>query len=527
MKRQFIIHPFLFALFPILFVYSRNIGQILGSEIYLPLAIVLILTSVIWFSLRLLFRESGKAAAVTSVFWTLFFSYGHVDALLNADSYLFSKAVVVWQGWLLLLLWGMLFLLAILLAMRYKGDLSRITGILTVAGIFIVALQAVMILFNAVNFWYFGLNVIGEESREYYIDARHHFVKPAELPNIYYIILDGYAREDTLREFYNYDNTDLLQYLTRNGFYIAGKSRSNYDQTTLSLASSLNGEYLDTLGVVNPDSQDRILMFKLLEQSRVIRLLKKLGYKIVTFSSGYKLVYIQNADIHITSRFGMPEFQDSLLQTTPIPFLVQHLPFLNFSDIELHRRRINFIFDYLDNVLTIRAPIFVFVHILCPHPPFVFDRNGRSVNPPQRYMILDGPQLMKEEGLTREDYVRAYREQLMYINTRIKKTLDEILSRARGEPIVIIVQGDHGPGSMLDWDDVNKTNLKERFGILNVYYFDDGKYGQLYQTISPVNTFKAIFNHYFGAGYELLPDKSYFSSWDYPYKFIDVSAKVR
>jgi hypothetical protein len=33
----------------------------------------------------------------------------------------------------------------------------------------------------------------------------------------------------------------------------------------------------------------------------------------------------------------------------------------------------------------------------------------------------------------------------------------------------------------------------------------------LYETISPVNTFRVIFNAYFGTDYEILPDISYYS----------------
>src|SRR3970282_1068515 len=67
-------------------------------------------------------------------------------------------------------------------------------------------------------------------------------------PDIYYIILDGYARDDILRKFYQLDNRDFLDRLGELGFYVAGCAQSNYAQTQLSLASSLNFAYLDSLG---------------------------------------------------------------------------------------------------------------------------------------------------------------------------------------------------------------------------------------------------------------------------------------
>jgi len=45
-------------------------------------------------------------------------------------------------------------------------------------------------------------------------------------PDIYYIILDAYCRADILSEMYHHDNSDFLNYLTDNGFYVADQSRS-------------------------------------------------------------------------------------------------------------------------------------------------------------------------------------------------------------------------------------------------------------------------------------------------------------
>jgi len=47
--------------------------------------------------------------------------------------------------------------------------------------------------------------------------------------------------------------------------------------------------------------------------------------------------------------------------------------------------------------------------------------------------------------------------------------------------------------------------------ILNAYYVNDEAKRDLYATITPVNTFRIIFNDYFGTNYPLLDDKSYFA----------------
>jgi hypothetical protein len=65
---------------------------------------------------------------------------------------------------------------------------------------------------------------------------------------------------------------------------------------------------------------------------------------------------------------------------------------------------------------------------------------------------------------------------------------------------VIILQGDHGSPRAKGWE----------MTILNAYYLPDAQgRSRLYPSISPVNSFRVIFNAYFGADLPLLPDKAY------------------
>jgi hypothetical protein len=57
--------------------------------------------------------------------------------------------------------------------------------------------------------------------------------------------------------------------------------------------------------------------------------------------------------------------------------------------------------------------------------------------------------------------------------------------------------------------------------ILNAYYFPGGN-DDLYPTITPVNTFRLIFNKYFDQDYPLLEDKALYSAYDIPYNYVEV-----
>jgi hypothetical protein len=108
----------------------------------------------------------------------------------------------------------------------------------------------------------------------------------------------------------------------------------------------------------------------------------------------------------------------------------------------------------------------------------------------------------------------------------LMKTIDEILTRSEIPP-VIIIQGDHGPGAYFEWQSLKQTNLKERMTILNAVHFPGGVQGLLYSSISPVNTFRVVFNRYFGQDFDLCDDRAYFSKWGRPFEFTEVTDLIQ
>jgi hypothetical protein len=159
---------------------------------------------------------------------------------------------------------------------------------------------------------------------------------------------------------------------------------------------------------------------------------------------------------------------------------------------------------------------FVFAHIMNPHPPFVIDNVGNEI--PTDYHF---------EFLTDWSNKEGYVNQVEYANKRVLTIIDSIILNSDSSPIIII-QGDHGTETVSGWiNNPNKQRIDERFSILNAYYFPNLKNketfsGVLYPSISPVNTFRVIFNEYFNQEYPLLDDITYFSKYDTPYDFEEV-----
>ena len=95
-------------------------------------------------------------------------------------------------------------------------------------------------------------------------------------------------------------------------------------------------------------------------------------------------------------------------------------------------------------------------------------------------------------------------------------------------PPIIILQGDHGTQTLLkkyddNWDNQNDESITERMSIFNAYYLPDQNTELIYDSITPVNSFRLILNAYFNTNYELLEDKSYFADYIHPYNFTDVT----
>ena len=82
-------------------------------------------------------------------------------------------------------------------------------------------------------------------------------------------------RADNLKVVYGFDNTAFIKDLSQRGFYVANCSQSNYAYTELSLASSLNANYLDVLGASHDAQAD-----SLIQDSSVRLFLKTVGIRL-------------------------------------------------------------------------------------------------------------------------------------------------------------------------------------------------------------------------------------------------------
>jgi hypothetical protein len=491
-RRAVPFHPILFAIAPILFVYAHNGIRIPidPRELLVPIALSLAVTAMLWTIAGLMFRSAARAALVVSLFLVLFFTYGHIAE---------KVAPAVYASAELLLAWTTLMGIGVWLAARHqkrrpRGSLFGLT----------VLLNAVAVGILAVNL---APGVRAFANRPPRIE---HAAGPGRVaadpgsPDIYYIITDSYVRSDVLKSRYQTDNSAFIDELRRLGFYVADRARSNYSATHLSLASSLNFTYLDSLAqALGPEATNVGPLVEMMQDSRLVDFLRRRGYTIASFASSHIGTDLAGPDVHFAPPWSLSEFQNLLVSTT---LLRDVLIMMHGSSVDRHRDRVLYTLRHLPDAGLGRHPVFVFAHILSPHRPIIF---GKPVMRP---------------GLS--PFAAVYGGQVLYLNKPLIDVVQRILAQSPRPP-VIIVQADHGIRDAITWGDSARSHLLERHAILDALYLPPTARGTrpadlLYDSISPVNTFRIVLSQYFDTTLALLPDRSYYSLPERPYHFYDI-----
>ena len=517
------IYPLFFAVFPVLFYYNSNRFETIISSIFFPLFLSVAIYGVVYGTARLLIHNKNKLKLVLTLVIFYLFSYIHFANSLPWFKIALSNAKLP-VGYILFVVYTLTIILLGKFLLKFKQR-DKLAGALTIIGVYLIIYPLTQIVP-----WELSRISADKTSRDVTVDGIE-IKNVKRKPDIYYIILDRYANGSILKDYYNFDNSDFLSFLEKKGFYIADKSFANFPKTHLSLASSLNLEYINYLtGQLGKDNRDYTRAFRMVQDNKVARILKKLGYYYIYFGDWWEPTRVNPyADENINLYANSNEFLRKFFSTTAIypligPYL-KKIDFLGFSDDRVYE---NLVYKYekLRNVAKERSPKLVFVHMLMPHYPYLFDNNCN-----------------KSEDATGEFENEKYIEQLQCTNMKMKQVINGILKQSKSPP-VIILQSDEGPfkidemnrsGEGVDWTKASDTALQNHMRILNTYYIPDkdGRpvdYEKLgfYQGISPVNSFRLIFNNTFDTNFSLLEDRSYIiPHLDKPYSFIDKTNLIR
>jgi hypothetical protein len=481
MLKRVPLYPVLFAIFPVLSLAAYNIDEISPEVILRPLLLSLLLGAALLGLAGWVLRDWQRAALAVLAVLFFFFIYGQIYSLLEDVT---VGGVSIFRHRTLLPLFGILALIALYLVVRRLHLPGSLTFGLNLLAIFLLIYPASQILWS----------VLQQRSADRSIRSSYSRVTAGGTrPDIYYIILDAYGRADVLQDVTGYDNSSFLNSLRQRGFYVAECSQSNYAYTEFSLASSLNYDYLDNLNVSHARSE----RIALLKHNAVRSFLEANGYTIVAFPTGWAYTEWKDADRYIDFEnpvTSLTEFETLLLDTTALRafYDLQSLNPGEASHKDLRRLRVLSLLDNLKKLPGTGGDLFVFAHMVVPHPPYTFAANG------------DVP-AFEGRGSSSEENAAAYVEQLKFVNKEVLEVVDTLL-RDSDAPPVIIIQGDHGP-----LPDIGVEGPR-KLPILNAYYLPGIAADQaLYASITPVNSFRVVLSSYFGQDLPRLEDQSYFA----------------
>jgi hypothetical protein len=496
-KNWKIFYPILFGIYAVVGLLAVNVDQIRLAAGLRSLLLALLFSVGVYALFTWRLRNAHKAALLCTWFLLFFFGYGHVYAALEGmkvlganigrHRYLFPTWVVLFAvgGWLLYS------------KARVKRNFSRAANIISTILLLIPAVQVGM--FEWQKYQSLRGNAYQQGTTQQGAVAGQ-----AAYPDIYYIILDSYGRADILKQYYHLDIYPFVDQLKELGFYVVACAQSNYGITDTSMASSLNMNYIDQIVPARVENQPRwFALGEPIRDSLVRRMLTEEGYKTVAFNSAVWWSQLKDADYYFdgtlarkdlkTSFWLANSFEVLFLRTTVLRVALEAsnawMGTFYVESLQGHAQYVEYTLTELANVPPLPNPKFVFVHLMAPHAPYVFNPDGDFV-----YNKNADP---------------GYPDEIEYLNKRLLPLVEGIIRNSRTPPIIIL-QGDHG------------LDNEVRLAIFNAILFPGDGAKLLYPTMTPVNTFRLLFSHYFGKDLPLLPDVSYYSAYGDYYNFTEV-----
>lgn len=326
-------------------------------------------------------------------------------------------------------------------------------------------------------------------------------------PDVYFLVFDEYTNNKTLQNLWKFDNSAITGWLSGKGFYIVDNSRANYDFTPFSISSTFNMNYIDKEKGTRGDDPRYILQsVKSISDNETLCILEKENYSF-RFITPFVNRIETTDQIQEFGDFPKGQLYNQTLPARLSKDILWKWPALNrfvinyvlankdtpaYNDINKRKEGLVTSIEKIKATAQSsinRKPAFTYGHFMITHEPHLFDSTGNIDTSATK---ATGNQLFY-----------TYTQQVLYANKVIKYLVEYIQTNNKRNTIIII-EGDHGFRKL-------PTSLKaNNFANFNAIYFPTGDYSKLYKEMSPVNTFRILFNQYFCQHLQLLKDTSTF-----------------
>jgi hypothetical protein len=470
---SFFLHTYLLLLFFLLYRYSQGFFFIRPAEVAVTMLVLLVIVFLVNLLFKKIFagREANGAVWVTFFFMTSLFFTSVVNFLQQAgivnDIQWNRKTIII-----LVIFWVLLFILLYLL----KKPAGKFCNYLNVLFCILILYQ-VYVLVTAV--W----SSKGQQDKIAFYERSN--ISPAgagiagdSLPDIYFIIFDGYTGNKTLREIWNFDNSSVTDSLREKGFFVSDNAVSAYNYTPVCISSLLNmsqrPDWFKELGTYWGLSY----YLREIKANALVRTLQNYQYKIVNFS------FFELAD-----QPAFTSFKPLSTSRNFYRFVLENSVLLRFFtnpvDAAQGKNNLKLYESLQDTIKKDTARKFVYTHLMMPHPAFFFDSSGRY--------YANGKGKYRDEKLN-------YIEQLKYSNRLILSIADSVKHYRPNS--VVIIQGDHGSRLLKTPD--GKMREDETYHPFSAIYFPDRNYRKLSDSLFTPNTFRIVLNEFFKTGLDLL-----------------------
>jgi hypothetical protein len=461
---KFPLHPFFVSGFYVLISYKALSSRLHFADLIIVIGLSIIIPAAFLLSFRIFKIGNVKAAIIVTFLLFPFYYYLQIVSLVQTISPTLGRDRFVIPLLLIICVLGIVYFI------RTKRTLISTQGWLNTTFFFSIVVLFVSLLIQTKP-------LLGTLDPTILYKSQKFITVPATLQkrDIVYIILDAHASVNSLKRLWNYDEAGFIDSLQKKGFYIAHNSLSFSFLTHKSQTSTFNISNLSKLDSLKADEY-----FDLINQCVVGNFLAANGYKIINLS----FLKIHNEDKFYKMQLWEEDFHNGVMGffRNTLPFaIIQRLCVITFPQIHS---------SIISKLKAVRreqrtTPLFIYAHISAPHFPYVFNHNGNIL-----------PWIKRKQY---EDK-NAYLENLRGIDNLILPAIDSLLAGQGPKPIIVL-QGDHGSRLF------NKTPERmESFSMLNAYYLPDVDTKVLNEHLSPYNTFRIIFNLYFGQHLPLLED---------------------
>ncbi|MBT3669517.1 MAG: hypothetical protein HON98_06165 [Chloroflexi bacterium] len=480
--------PLFFAIFPVLSLALENYEFIKFSSILRSLLISIIVVYSFYLLFYLIFKDPRKSGILSGILIFILITYGNVYLFLeNQLGQAVRHRYLIGAYVIFLIIVGAYVILKVKNAKELS--LAFFTG-----GMVIVLYLLVSIGF--IEYEEYRADVTSEEKGELFVSNTFE-VENSNLPDIYLIVLDSYTRSDVLQKVYDYDNSDFIDNLEELGFRVAKCAQSNYPFTSFSMTSLFEMDYIHNIYNDYDDFED--VVFPPLNRTATYQILSNNDYSLATFQNNFIEHFDILDDIKFSKEDGLlgsiNEFEEMVVNTSILRILITTGGIFpdswvrGFKDnISLtYYRESKYALETLPSLADQDEQLFVYVHLLVNHSPYVFMPDGsfRTSEPSPRI---------------------GYRDTVEFIDNVLPDILGEIIDNSEVPPIIILM-ADHGARL------AEASSIYDRLSVLMAIYLQGEPIDEFYDQITPANVFRIIFNYLFDANIELIEDKS-FEIWN-------------